>query len=121
MGEFTREGLALAVETSLPSPRVRPVLARRVASHGAPQGIRRAQGPEVIALTVRGWLAPHQMATRDLAPGCPWPHGAGESVNGTGRDEWLKRQVCHAVAEAQLVLEAYRRPYHEERPHRSLG
>jgi putative transposase len=121
MDACTREGLALEVATSWPSPRVLPVLARLVATPGAPQVSRRENGPEGIALAVRGWWAQHQMATRDIAPGGPWQNGSGERVNGTGRDACLHRRVCHAVAEARLVLEADRRHEHEERPHRGLG
>jgi putative transposase len=54
MDEFTREGLAIEVATSLPSPRVMAVLAHLVATYGAPQFIRSDNGPEFIALAVRG-------------------------------------------------------------------
>jgi putative transposase len=120
MDEFTREGLALEVATALPSPRVLAVLERLVAIHGAPPCIRSDNGPEFLALTDCGWLAQHQMATRYITPGCPWQNGHGERFNGTVRDECLHRHVFHSVAEARLVLEAYRRHYHEERPHSSL-
>ena len=121
MDACTREGLALEVATSWPWPRGRTVLERLVATHGAPQGLRSDHGPEFIARAVRGWLAPHPMATLDIDPGCPWQNGAGERGNGTGRDECLHLPVFHSVAEARLMLEADRRPYHAERPHRRLG
>lgn len=121
MDEFTREGLALEVATSLPSPRVMAVLARLVATHGVPQFLRSDNGPEFIALAIRGWLAQHQMRTLYIAPGCPWQNGYGESFNGTVRDECLNMHVFHSVTEARVVLGAYRRQYNEERPHSSLG
>jgi putative transposase len=121
MDEFTRAGLAIEVATSLPSPRVMVVLAHLVATHGAPQCIRSDNGPECIALAIRGWLAQHQMTTLYIAPGCPWQNGYGERFNGTVRDECLNRPVFHAVAEARVMLDAYRRQYNEERPHSSLG
>jgi transposase InsO family protein len=32
-------------------------------------------GPEFIALAVRGWLVQHQTATLYIDPGCPWQNG----------------------------------------------
>jgi putative transposase len=51
------------------------VLERLVAMHGTPQFVRSYNGPEFMALTVRGWLARHQPATLDITPGCPWQNG----------------------------------------------
>jgi putative transposase len=121
MDEFTREGLAIKVATSLPSSRVMAVLEHLVVTHGAPQFIRSDNGPEFIALAIRGWLAQHQMRTLYIAPGCPWQNGYGERFNGTVRDECLDMYVFHSVAEARVMLTAYRRQYNEERPHSSLG
>jgi putative transposase len=121
MDAFTREGRALEVATSLPSPRVMTVLEHLVTLYGAPEFSRSDHGPEFIALAVRGWLAQHQMVTRDIDPGCPWQNGYGERFNGTVRDECLNRPIFQSVAEARVVLAAYRRQYHEERPHSSLG
>jgi len=121
MDEFTREGLALEVATLLPSARVLAILQGLVVTHGAPQFVRSDNGPEFIALAVRGWLAPHQMTTVDIDPGCPWQNGYGERFNGTVRDECLNMHVLQSVAEARVVLAAYRRQYNEERPHSSLG
>jgi putative transposase len=121
MDEFTREGLAIEVSTSLPAARVVAVLERLVARHGTPQFIRSDNGPEFIALALRGWLAQHQTRTLYIDPGCPWQNGYGESFNGTVRDECLNMYAFHTVAEARIVLAAYRRQSNEERPHSSLG
>jgi putative transposase len=121
MDEFTREGLAIEVATSLRAPRVTAILGHLVAIHGAPQFIRSDNGPEFIALAVRGWLAQHQMRTLYIDPGCPWQNGYGESFNGTVRDECLNMHAFHSVSEARVMLAAYRRQYNEERPHSSLG
>lgn len=121
MDEFARDGRALEVTTSLPSPRLMAVLERLVTTYGAPQFIRRDHGPEFITLAVRGWLAQHQMVTLNIDPAGPWQNGYGEHFNGTGRDECLNRPVLQSVAEAQVMLAAYRRQDHEERPHRSLS
>jgi putative transposase len=121
MDEFTREGLAIAVATSLPAQRVLAVLEQVVARHGVPQFVRSDNGPEFIALVVRTWLAQHQMRTLYLDPGRPWQNGYGERFNGTVRDECLNMHSFHSVAEARVVRSVYRRQYNEARPHRSLG
>ena len=121
MDEFTREGLAIDVATSMPAAKVLTVLDRLVHAHGAPQFIRSDNGPEFIALTVRGWLARHQTATLYIDPGCPWQNGYEERFNGTVRDECLNSHSFHTVTEARVVLTAYLREYNEERPHSSLG
>jgi putative transposase len=121
MDEFTREGLALAVGTSLPSASVLAILQGLVVTYGMPQFVRSDNGPEFIALAVRGWLAQHQMTTVYIDPGCPWQNGYGERFNGTVRDECLNMHVFQSVAEARVVLAAYRQQYNEERPHSSLG
>jgi putative transposase len=121
MDEFTREGLAIEVATSLPAQRVLTVLEGLVVIHGRPQFIRSDNGPEFIALAVRGWLAQHHMRTLYIDPGCPWQNGFGERFNGTVRDECLSMHVFHSVAEARIVLAAYRRQYNEGRPHSRLG
>jgi putative transposase len=121
MDEFTREGLALEVATSLPSPRVLAILEHLVTIYGPPEFIRSDNGPEFMALAVRGWLAQHQMVTLYIDPGCPWQNGYGERFNGTVRDECLNMHLFQSVGEARVMLAAYRRQYNEERPHSSLG
>jgi putative transposase len=121
MDAFTRERLAIEVATSLPVQRVLAVLERLVARHGTPQVSRSANGPECMALAVRGWLARHQMTTLDIAPGSPWQHGSGERFHGTVREACVTRHVFPSVTEARVVLASYRRHDHAERPHSRLN
>lgn len=121
MDEFTREGLALEVATSLPSKRVIAVLARLFALHGAPAYLRSDNGPEFVAQALRSWLAQYQTATWYIDPGCPWQNAFGESFNGSLRDECLQMQLFQGIGEARIVLETYRLHYNDERPHSSLG
>ncbi len=121
MDEFTREGLAIEVATSIPARRVLTVLERLVAAHGAPAFIRSDNGPEFVAVALRGWLARQQVTTLYIDPGCPWQNGYGESFNGTVRDECLNMHLFVSVAEARVRLEGFRQHYNTERPHSSLG
>lgn len=121
MDEFTREGLAIEVATALPAHRGGAVLARLFHTRGAPQFLRRDNGPECGALMLRGWLASQRTAPLYIAPGCPGQNGSGESFNGTLREECRNQHVFTTVAEARVQLEAFRRQYTEERPHSGLG
>jgi putative transposase len=121
MDEFTREGLAIEVRRSFPAQQVVAVLARLFKEHRAPSYLRSDNGPEFIALAVRGWLYQQQVQTLYIDPGCPWQNGYEERFNGTVRDECLNSYAFVSVAEAQVVCSAYLREYNEERPHSSLG
>jgi len=72
MDEFTRKGLAIEVASSIPAQRVIAVLERLVGTHGVPAFIRSDNGPEFVALALRGWLAGQQITTLYIDPGCPW-------------------------------------------------
>lgn len=121
MDEFTREGLAIEVRSTFPARHVVVVLARLFKEHGAPAYLRSDNGPEFVALAVRGWLYQQQVQTLYIDPGCPWQNGYEERFNGTVRDECLNSHAFASVAEAQVLCAAYLREYNEERPHSSLG
>lgn len=121
MDEFTREGLAIEVASTMPSAKVIRVLDQLFRAHGAPEFLRSDNGPEFVALAVQSWLAQHQTATLYIDPGCPWQNGYEERFNGTVRDECLNLYAFHTVAEARVVCGAYLREYNDERPHSSLG
>jgi putative transposase len=121
MDEFTRQGLAIAVRRSFPARQVLVVLEGLFEEHGSPAYLRSDNGPEFVALAVRGWLHEQQVQTLYIDPGCPWQNGYEERFNGTVRDEFLNSHAFASVAEAQVLAAAYLREYNEQRPHSSLG
>ncbi len=121
MDEFSREGLAIEVRRTFPARQVLVVLTQLFTLHGPPAYLRSDNGPEFIALAVRGWLHQQQVQTLYIDPGCPWQNGYEERFNGTVRDECLNSHAFASVAEAQVLCAAYLREYNEERPHSSLG
>jgi hypothetical protein len=56
-----------------------------------------------------------------VAPGSPWENGYCESFNGSLRDELLNGEIFYSLAEAQILIEAWRRHYNTVKPHSSLG
>jgi putative transposase len=119
--DFTKECLAIDVATSIPSARVISVLGTLSQRHGMPQFLRSDNGPEFIAHALKTWLAGQQTQTAYIEPGHPWQNGFRESFHSRFRDELLAGTVFHSVAEARVLVEAFRRHYNEERPHQSLG
>jgi putative transposase len=120
--EFTRESLAIEVGTSLTAKRVVEALARVMAERGrAPAYLRSDNGPEFVALALRGFLRRRGVATAYIEPGSPWQNGFAESFHSRFRDEFLDRELFLSTVDAQVRARVWRRWYNEERPHSSLG
>ena len=83
--------------------------------------IRSDNGSEFIATAVQKWLGQVGVKTLYIAPGSPWENGYNESFNGSLRDELLNGEIFYRLAEARVLIEAWRRHYNTVRPHSSLG
>jgi len=118
---YTREGLAITVDTSIPGLRVRRELDRLIALHGQPEEIRVDNGPEMIGRAVTSWCEENQVLLRPIEPGKPSQNGHIESFNGRFRDECLNASWFLSLTDARHRIEVWRRDYNEARPHSSLG
>jgi len=96
-------------------------LAELFVTRGPPAHIRSDNGPEFIANAVQQWLAKIGVKTLYITPGSPWENGYCESFNGSMRDELLNGEIFYTLAEAKILIEAWRRHYNTVRPHSSLG
>ena len=119
--EYTRECLALPVARQLRSDDVLATLADLFAERGPPEHIRSDNRPEFTANVVRDWLARLGVKTAFIEPGSPWENGYNESFNGKLRDELLDREIFYSLAEARVLIEAWRVHYNTIRPHSALG
>lgn len=119
--EWTREGLAIEVATSLTAERVIAVLERLFAEYGAPQVLRSDNGPEFIARALKIWLLCHHSDTATIDPGKPWQNGSVESFHATFRRECLDAEEFAHLREARILIEQWRWEYNTQRPHSSLG
>jgi len=61
------------------------------------------------------------VATLYIEPGSPWENGYVESYIGKLGDELLNCEVLDTLAEANVLVEGWRREYNRFRPHSSLG
>jgi len=118
---FTRECLALEVDTSFPSRRVTRVLDAIAAERGAPRNIRCDNGPELTSRHFLAWCVARQIETLYIPPGKPTQNGRLESLNGRVRDEFLNVNMFQDMFVTRSQGHAWRRDYNELRPHSSLG
>jgi len=96
-------------------------LAELFIDRGPPAHIRSDNGSEFIATAVQKWLGQIGVNTLYITPGSPWENGYNESFNGSLRDELLNGEIFYSLAEARVLIEAWRRHYNTIRPHSSLG
>ena len=118
---FTRECLAIEVDTSLPAARVVRVLERVIEVAGTPESIRIDNGPEFAGQMLEAWAAQHQVTLDFTTPGKPTENGHIESFNGKFRDECLSQYWFLSLADARGIIERWRIDYNTVRPHSALG
>ena len=119
--EYTRECLALHVDSSMTGADVRRVLARVIGRRGAPTRIRSDNGSEFIYAVLTGWLPQVGTKAIPVAPASPWENGFIESFHSCLRDEFLEREAFESVSDARSKAKWWRREYNRVRPHGSLG
>ena len=118
---YTRECLAIEVDTSLPGARVIRVLEALRSDRGVPQRIVLDNGPELTSRVVDQWAASHAVALDFIEPGKPIQNAYIESFNGKFRDECLNQHWFTSLAEARQLIEAWRRDCNQQRPHSALA
>ena len=119
--EYTRQSLAIEVGRSFRSERVCQVLEGLIQEHGVPQALRMDNGPEFVALALRGLCHRQGINPAYIEPGKPWQNGYAESFHSRLRDEFLDGEVFTCAREAQVRLDAWRRDWNTQRLHSSLG
>ena len=118
---YTRECLALEVDTSFASPRVTRVLDAIVAERGQPLAIRCDNGPELTSRHFLAWCVERQIELVHIQPGKPTQNAHVESFHGRLREECLNLSWFQNLFDARRKIAAWRTEYNEERPHGSLG
>ncbi len=118
---YTRECLALEVETSFASRRVTRTLDQAITQRGRPQRIRCDNGPEFTSRHFLAWCLEHRIELVHIQPGRPMQNGRVESFNGKLRDEFLNVSWFRNLFDARTKTAAWKSEYNEERPHSGLG
>src|ERR1700728_17875 len=118
---FTRECLALEVDTSFASRRVTRVLDEIVMRRGKPQSIRCDNGPELTSRHFLAWCLEQQIELVHIQPGKPTQNAQVESFHGKLREECLRISWFQNLFDARRKIGDWRTDYNQQRPHSSLG
>ena len=119
--QYSRECLALEVDSSLPGQRVVRVLDRLAAERGLPEVLVIDNGPEFTGKTLDLWAYEHRVHLHFIQPGRPIQNAFVESFNGRFRDECLNQHWFTSLGDARAHIEAWRDDYNTRRPHSGLG
>jgi putative transposase len=119
--DYSRECVALEVDTSINGRRVASVLDRLADLRGLPVSITVDHGPEFEGQVLDAWAYEHGVRLNFIRPGKPVDNAYIESFNGRFRDECLNEHWFLTMPHARRVIEAWRIEYNTERPHSSLG
>ena len=117
---YTRESLALVADRSLTGVKVAAALSHVLRQRRAPQAITVDNGGEFVSRAMDTWAYAHDVRLDFIRPGKPVENAFIESFNGKLRDECLNTHIFTSVAEAQVVLDAWREDYNAVRPHSAL-
>ena len=118
--DFTRECLALVVDTSISGRRVARELDAIVAARGKSLMIVSDNGTELTSHAILGWQQECGVGWHYIAPGKPIENAFVESFNGRFRDECLNEHVFRGLPMARRIIEAWRRDYNPASQHPSV-
>lgn len=117
---FTKECLALKVDTSIGGESVAHVLDRLVECYGKSKVIRTDNGSEFASRALDAWMYKNGIQQDFISPGKPTENCYIESFNGKFRDECLNQHYFGSLNEAREIIEMWREDYNQVRPHHSL-
>ena len=89
LDDFTREGLGIEIDFSLPSERVIRALENIIEWRGCPREIRCDNGPEYVSGIFQSWAEKRGIRIRYIQPGKPQQNCYAERCNRTVRYDWL--------------------------------
>jgi putative transposase len=119
--DFSRECLALVVDNSLSGIRVARELDRVVEMRQTPCMVVSDNGTELTSRAILEWQEKQGVEWHYIAPGKPTQNGFIESFNGRLRDECLNEHLFANLAQARIIIEAWKIDYNTRRPHTSLN
>lgn len=113
LDDFTRESLAMEVDTSLPSLRVIRVLEKLIGERGCPSNIRCDNGPEFISHKLEEWCKDEsrRISLQFIQLGRPMQNAYIERKNGSIRRELLNAYLFNSLAEVRALSEEWRIDY----------
>jgi putative transposase len=121
LDSFTKQSLALEVDTSFPSRRVTRVLDKAIGIYGKAQAIRCDNGPELTSRHFLAWAIERKIDIMHIRPGKPTENAYVESFHGRLRDECLNTSWFWNLFDARRKIAAWQHAYNSTRPHSALA
>ena len=121
LDQYSRESLAMEIDTSLPAERVVRVLNRICEERGHPKRIRMDNGSEFTSKIMQHWFSDTRVAPVFIEPGKPNQNGYVESFHGKLRDECLGLYEFKNLREVREACYDWRAHYNNTRKHSALG
>ena len=119
--DATHESVTIAPERAMGGQQLVRILDQLAKTRGLPNAIRTDNGKEFCSRAMLTWAHARGVQLFLIEPGKPNQNAYIESFNGRFRDECLNENWFTSLRHAQVVIEAWRREYNEERPKKSLG
>ena len=119
--DYSREAVAIEIDSSLPGLRVVRVLERLAQERPLPALIVCDNGPEFTGRALDAWAYARGVQLHFIRPGKPIENAFAESFNGRLRDECLNEHWFADLPEARSTIGVWRIDYNEVRPHSALG
>lgn len=119
--DATHEAVAIVPERALGGLQLTRALDQLAKTRGLPKAIRTDNGKEFCSRAMLTWAHARGVQLFLIEPGKPNQNAYIESFNGRFRDECLNEHWFTSMRHAQVIIEAWRREYNEERPKKSLG
>ena len=112
--DSTHEMVAIVPEQAINGQYVTRILDHLAATRGLPQVIGTDTGKEFCGHAMLTWAHAHTVTLRLIEPGKPNQNAYLKSFNGRLRNECLNEHWFLNIADAQAIIEAWRREYNEE-------
>jgi len=119
--DYSREGLGIEVDLSLPSIRIARALNQIIEWRGKPRAIRCDNGPEYISLILADWATEIGIRLEFIQPGNPHQNAYVERYNRTVRYDWLSHHLFDSIEQVQEHATSWLWTYNNERPNMAIG
>ena len=119
--DFTRECLALVVDTSLSGARVARELDARIARRGKLLMVVSDNGTQLTSRAILEWQEDHGIEWHYIVHGKPTQNDLVQSLHVRSRDKCLNEHLFNSLPAARRLIEEWRIDYNHDRPHTRLG
>ena len=117
---FTRESLAIEVNTHLGGQQVAEILTLVALDRGKPAKIQIDNGPEFTSKKLDQWAYINRVELDFSRLGKPTDNALIEAFNGRFREECLNQSWFLSLEDAREKIESWRQEYNSNRPHGAL-